>query len=335
MRRKNGFTLVEIVITMAVLAIVVTLAGSVILDTMRMVSREEAVLQMDQDANRIMETVRLTLRGAYIPVAVNPLDLGRKAAIEGTSLAANVQIWRQVLATGTDLIVFLVPLDAGGAGDTVYGSSQANMRLILGVETPENSAAVPNGQYEATDAADNLGNLGLVDLDPVAHLGLASDNAGAIDITAARFAHPFVYPPTPGGRRHVYGVIRFAPTRQGNATVALNEATIGQDLNGDGDETDQFVLGHMEIVYPNSAGGVFTQAISTESVLLQVNRDDVPQDSIFQLWPVGTGGNNIKMHLLLCNFLGQQDPLAFKQGGFQFITRTFETQLKTQLMAIN
>lgn len=334
MRRKSGFTLIEVMIAIAVLIAITMIAGSVVVDAMRVASREQSLLQMDQDANRILEGVKHTLRPAYIPIDTKPLDVGREGPLAATDLASNVERWRDVLANGTDMLVFLVGIDPEGDGDIMYGSSQEDKQLILGIETPENSSAFPDGIREATDEHNTLSNLGIIDLNPRTDLGLPVDNSADIDITAARFAEPFVFPAPGGGRSPVYGVIRFAPAWQNNAIVTLDEARLNQDLNNDGDTTDRFALGHMEIVYPNSEGGVFTQSLSSQSVLLQINRNDTPQDSIFQLWPIGTDGNNLKVHVLLCDFMSQQNPWAFGRGGYQLITRTYEMRLKMQLMTV-
>lgn len=332
MWKKCGYTLLEAIIVVGLMSALFLIAVGSVLTVMRIAKREQAIVQMDQDANRAMETIKHTLLSGYIPVAETPLITGRKGALDGTSFDNNVGRWRDVLGNGTDLFVFLVGVDIEGDGDILYGSSQESKRLILGIQSNEHSAAVPNGMREATDEGDTLSNLGIIDLNPISHMGLSSNNSSDIDITAARFATPFVFPTPSGGRTQIYGVIRFVPFRQNNTAFLLNEGQLGQDLNNDGDTNDEFALGHLEIVYPASNGNIITHGVSGDSVLLQINRNDSPQDSLFQLWPRDTDGNNIKVHLLMCNYLEQQAPWAFGFGGNQIITRSYETLLQMPLM---
>ncbi|MDR1613365.1 MAG: prepilin-type N-terminal cleavage/methylation domain-containing protein [Planctomycetota bacterium] len=330
MRNRNGFTLLEVMIVMALVSVVFILVGMIMLDAMRASKQEETLLLLDQDASRVFETVNQTLMAGYVPVSTDPLAIGRIGTAAIANLAGNVEQWRAVLRGGSDLIAFLSAIDAEGDGDFFYaGGVGDGRRMIMGIETHE-------GLREATDRNNAaVGNLGFVDLDPVADFGL-STGGGAITIADQRFASPFVFPAGSGGRNQVYGVIRFAPFRpDGINLVRINEPDIAQDLNWDQDQTDQFVLGHVEIVYPNADGSVVARPLSSASVLLQVNPGGGPGDSLFQLWPQDTGGNNIKMRLTLCNYLEQaQNSWAFGIGGNQYIARTYESLLRMPLMTL-
>lgn len=329
MRKRLGFTLVEVVLTCALLSLLLVLVGGAFLNIMQVSAREQAALEMDQDAIRILETLKQTLRASYIPVAESPLTVGRKDILAATSLASNVGQWRKVLTNGADLFVFVVGLDTEGDGDIIYGDSQESRRLAFGIDPPGN----PGGFREATDKNDTLSNLGLVDVNPVTAFDLPTSNSSSISIAAARFAENFVFPT--GARQHIYGVVRFVPFREsGTTTVVLNEGTLRTDLNGDGDQTDEFVLGRLQIVYPRTGGGTIVTALSGNTVLLQINRNDSPQNSLFQLVESKSKkGSVLKVNLLMCNYSTQnRDKVSFAGGRLPLMARTYESSIKTQLM---
>lgn len=332
MRKRGGFTLLEIMITCTLLAVLGLIMGGAILGVMRVSAREQAVLEMDQEAIRILETLKQTLRSSYIPVAEAPLSTGRTVALGSTNHADNVESWREVLVNGTDLFIFVVGIDTEGDGDIIYGDSSSSKRLAFGLDVPG------SGLREATDKDedDDLNNLGIIDVDPVADFSLATDNSSDIDVTLSRFDDTFSFPSS-GSRQHIYGVIRFLPYRENGAEVLIREADLdrkGMDLNDDGDITDVFALGRLQIVYPESGGGVVAFPISGTNVLLQVNRDDITQKSLFQLMETkSTKGSALQVNLLLCNYNRQiGDKLAFSGGSRALLVRSYESLLKTQLM---
>lgn len=331
MTRERGFTLLETMITIALLSVVFILATMGIVNFRRAAAREEAVLQMDHDATRIIETLKQTFRAAYIPVSESPLDMGRESALQPTNFNTNVSRWRSVLRSGSDMFVFLVGLDVRGNGSFVYGNSPETIRLALGIDI----TGSPSDYREATDINDTLSNLGIIDLNPLANLGLSSNDT-PIDVTSARFAPQFVFPNPGGGRSQIYGVVRFVPYRENNQVVTINEATMGVagiDLNENGILTDTFVLGRLEMVYPtNDSGGIMAMPISGNTVLLQTNTS---QDPLFQLVEThSTKGSTFRIKLVMFNFLEQQNnSYAFRDvGAHSYITRVYETRLKTQLM---
>lgn len=332
MKKSGGFTLVEVIVAVAIVSILFVVAGGAMLSMMRLAAREQAVLEMDREAQRVLETMKHTLRGAYIPVSESPLDTGRKKAIGKTNHKKNVDRWRNVLGNGSDLFVFMVGIDTEGDGDIIYGDSPDAKRLAFGIMTP----SAPSGYREATDENDNLNNLGIVDLNPVSDLGMPTSNGSDITLTAARFASPFVFP-TPSAREPIYGVIRFMPYRENGAEVLIQESALGtkgMDLNEDGDVVDSFVIGRLEVVYPLGGGAISTMPISGNTVLLQINRNDTNQRSLFQLVEdQSTKGSAIQVNLLLCNYLEQRNnKVSFAGGGNPLLARTFESMLKTQLM---
>ncbi|MDR0362328.1 MAG: type II secretion system GspH family protein [Planctomycetota bacterium] len=334
MKKNRGFTLLEVTIVLAVVSVIFVILANVILESMRAAKREQAFVFMDQEANRALEAIKHELLSAYVPVSEAPLIYGRIGQVTGTNFSANVEAWRTVLGNGTDAFAFLVGLSAEGDGDFVYDRRlDEGRRLILGIQTPENSSEVPNNMWEATDFDETLVNMGILDLDPVGDLGLPRNNGGDLNVGDARFAGDFVFPAA-SGRRHVYAIMRFRPYRQDGQPVIVSEADVGQDLNFDQDRTDNFALGGIEIVYPNSAGGVFTKTLTSSTILLQLNRNDDPQNSLFQLWPRGTSGNTIRVHLLMCNYLDQaNNAWAFHTDGYQMITRTYNTVLNMPMMS--
>lgn len=330
MKRNGGFTLLEIMVSITILLVLFALSGVAVRNMMQVSAREQAVLEMDQDANRILESIKQTLRGAYIPVAEAPLNSGRKVQLASTDLEKNAGRWRDVLTNGSDMVAFLVGIDTEGDGDILYGDSKDNKRVAFGVYLTEDS----NVFLEATDENDTLANLGIVDLNLLVDLGLKDDNVGDIETTISRFADSFVFP-TPGSRQPVYGVIRFLPYRERGTETVINEAALEYDLNHDGDTTDSFVLGRLEIVYPDGSGGTLAKPISGNTVLLQINRNDAPQYSIFQLEDSRSSeGSAVKINLLLCNFSTQDNnKSAFVRGRPSFLARSYESRLKTQIMS--
>lgn len=326
---RGGFTLVEVMLTGALLAILSVMVGGVTVGLLRASAREQALAEMDMDANRAMEGLKHIIRAAYIPVAQAPLSMGRTTRLAPTSFAGNVAKWRDVLADGSDMIVFLVAIDTAGVGDVIYGGSGDEKRLILGIDP----TGEPAGYREATDEHDTLSNLGIIDVNPVSTFDLPT-GVTAIDIGKARFDDTFAFP-SGGPRKHVYGVIRFVPFRRDSAVVTVSEAALRLDLNGDNDTGDTFVLGRMELVYPKAGGGVIARSLSGNSVLLQTNRAGNPGEAIFQLVESNTDeGSAIRINLLICNYLEQNNnKTAFSGRRLPLLTRKYESVIKTQLMA--
>lgn len=83
-------------------------------------------------------------------------------------------------------------------------------------------------------------------------------------------------------------VYRFAANQVGGADEVLNEATLGVDLNGDGDQIDAFTRGHFTRTAPDAGGADRTRAISDRWLIFGDGDNDGIEEPIFQRLANGT-----------------------------------------------
>ncbi len=70
---KRGFTLIEIVITIAIFSIFVAFTIPPLIAAIRVAGHETSLLRMDQDAHRALNNITANLRGAILPILTDPM----------------------------------------------------------------------------------------------------------------------------------------------------------------------------------------------------------------------------------------------------------------------
>ncbi|MDR1535395.1 MAG: prepilin-type N-terminal cleavage/methylation domain-containing protein [Planctomycetota bacterium] len=320
---RRGFTLIEIMAACALMAALFLMAGNSFLGLLRMSRYETAVMEMDRDANQALGTLNSVLRRAVLPISA-PDNPGGVLALLGDEFAAHGGSWREILNQGDPLLAYVVPVDYDGDGD-----------VLDGFGNPEFGIEPPSGRSRpAARAGRFCPDLGGVSPDDLGLVPGVSD----LDLDAPCFAADFSFP---GGGDAVYEVIRFVPYREGGAPLILEESELAQDLNEDRDLEDRFALGRLEIDWLAGPDAPRTQSVTSESLLLGINRSGDHRDSLFQLGdfdpagnPAASGQYAVKVQLLLCNYLAQREDKPFFGRGMPLITRAYQTIIKLRLMSL-
>ncbi|MDR1520874.1 MAG: prepilin-type N-terminal cleavage/methylation domain-containing protein [Planctomycetota bacterium] len=339
MRRRDGFTLLEIMIVCAIMGSLFMIAGSAIVTVVRASRQDAALMEMDQEANQALGTLNRVLRRSILPVSLPDHPSGMLSHM-GPEFAANGDAWRQILESGSTILPYVSPVDWDGDEDVMdqYGNPELGVVMPTGravpAVPPSELAEIKAGIKEKPDAFCP----GIAQVNPSSQLGLSA--SGDVNLDTPAMAADFLFPNH--GAQPIYGVVRFVPYRENGEPLILLESGLGQDFNEDGDLTDRFALGHLELNWPNGAvpnigPAAITQYIGSDSMLLQINRNEDSHNAVFRLGNFSStaagAGLSIKTHLLLCNYLKQRDSWIFG-GKMPFLTRTFQTVIKLRLMSI-
>lgn len=358
-KKRKGFTLIEMMVVIAVASIFFIMANTTISGVIRTVVMESSVLDMDRDANQALQELADAIRPAILPIAIDgdEVSLNRfaKEVLASPTQGFNTPLgrdWRDALQRGTDCVAFTVPVDYGADGDTL----DADLFLELGAVLPSGAEEF-GAAYRVVDDKNTLNgatvNQYLRKLDPREDLDIpAKYNDLTTGSLPGRFAANFTFP------QHAeqgYVVARFVPHYTNGSPMTINEANLFSnsggpvrpyDLNGDGDTGDSFLVGSMEFVYSNTR-----YPISGPDVLLQMNQTDSNYVPIFKLIrfqtgdaspnsadgfdPAATEGEfGLLIRLLMLDRIGQEDA-AFQQGKATAIVRLFETTVKLRNMMVS
>ncbi|MCL2000601.1 MAG: type II secretion system GspH family protein [Planctomycetes bacterium] len=162
--KRLGFTVLEMMIVIAVMSVFAALTFPPLINSLRLVGRETAILNMDQAANRALNTVTASLRQAILPVKVNDFD-NHEVTVSNAAILSDVReyiddsqistlalsrfmnnsavgfgrwgkAWLDILERGSDFLPFTVPVpfiyDDGISSVTTLDSS---MMSQLGIFT--------------------------------------------------------------------------------------------------------------------------------------------------------------------------------------------------------
>jgi len=346
---RRGATLLEVLIVVAVVAVLFLFAFTAVNNSLRIVQLEGTDLEMGRSANRALGEIATALRPAILPIPIAGSDAALSdfardvlnSSTQGFD-GPNGQFWRDALRVGTDCIAFAVPVEQNNSILDADGFPKLGI-LIGGV--PEVSAA-----YTGDGRLAGHVHPALAALNPAA-LGVTRTRAD-VDPAAPRFADNLAFPAGARG----YAVIRFVPYRRDGQVVILREddfdGGLSFDFNQDGDRTDSFLLGRIEIAYPPDPArpnAVRREIITSgQTVLLQMNANDPGWTPLFQLVryrpgeasanadafnSAAVGGDYaIRISLLMCDNLGQQDPASFREQ-LPGMVRRFETNVQLRNMA--
>ena len=345
-RTVGGFTLVELMIVMAVVSIIVAMIGATVINSMRVSEQERTLIEMDTNATTALNGLSAVLRRGVLPIATGSSSTsGFQGAVNDKTrgFGRNGKAWAKQLQYGSDLLVFTIPIDADGDGDTL----DADFLPELGI-TNVLGQAIPAASY--TSAGKLSGNLNpsLAEMEPD-DFGL-NTNATDIDLTGMRFADSFEFPTA--GTSPAYGVIRFVPMREHGQPIIMDEKVMKWDINEDDDSDDKFVVGHLEVCYPGRSNAFKAERkyLSRSSVLLQLNRDGDGWEPLFRLSRYKEGDKSENMDsmtgtpsagdftlhvkLLLCDRIGQRgQPVAFNSR-LPFLARKFDRVIVLRNMSI-
>ena len=344
-KSQRGFTLLEIMIVLAVAMILFGMVGSTVINTIRVSEQEKTLLEMDTNAAQTLNGMSAILRAGVAPITTGSSDTSGFQGVmndKARGFGKNGKAWASLLQKGTDCLAFTVPVDADGDGDRL----DADFLPELGIENVLGQV-VPGGTYTGAGKLAGNVNASLAEIDP-GDFGL---NAGAtdIDLTAMRFADDFEFPT--GAADPAYGVIRFVPVKDGGDYIILDESQMNRDLNENGDTDDKFVLGSIVACYPGRADPYKSDRryLSKASVLLQLNRDGDGWEPLFRLsrYKEGDASENmdtiggkpaagdftLHVKLLLCDNIGQRNPTAFNRI-LPFLARKYDRVIVLRNMAI-
>lgn len=359
-RYSKGFTVIEMMVVIAVASVFFVMAHSAITGVVQLVVMESSVLDMDRGANQALQEVADALRPAVLPIYIEgdevSLNTFGKEVLASASQGFNTTYgrqWRDALQAGTDIIAFTVPVDYGGDDDTL----DADLYLELGAVLPsgaEEFGAIYDVRKDNKNYLNGAPvNKYLRELNPRGDLDISDKLADlAKGSLPARFAADFTFP---AKADQGYAIARFVPHYTNGVPMTISEADLfpdgprparSYDLNGDGDTADSFLVGSMEFVYSNTR-----YPISGPDVLLQMNQTDPNYVPIFKLirFQAGDASTNsadgfdptvaegefgLLIRLLMLDRIGQDDAI-FQQGKATAIVRLFETTVKLRNMMVS
>lgn len=289
-RRNKGFTMVELMVSTAVL--VLLLAGVYMsLDSIsRTIGIEDSILLADQHANNALDEITQLLQPAVFPftpvpgVGVSyppgvgnppesptPADVlkGYKKSlftlvddgVIGFNTANGVN-WRNALIRGMDSLAFVVPVDAEWDGDFIDDAGHFELGQIA-----------PSRQSLGSNFGSS-GSLNFVISDTTPINAVAAIDPNLLNSPIVENVNNFDFATSPGIQAAgmawptitAFTVIRYIPVMQGGAPVVISEATLGYDLDGDGLTNGLFNIGRLEVVYPGGSHNEQSQIAGTPPV---------------------------------------------------------------------
>lgn len=143
--RRNGFTLVELMVTVAIVAILMSIATGILVNANKINLKAQAEARLDSSLNRTLEIIKRTVRQAVVDIDPNVMQPSTNP-------------------TETSLTVTLVD-NNGNPFNITFGYSSANGTIF--VDDPSNIIGqnITNARFEVADArrysdipiGDNLG----------------------------------------------------------------------------------------------------------------------------------------------------------------------------------
>lgn len=297
-RPSKGFTLLEMMMAIAILAVFTVFIFSTLIGTIRVVALEDTLLTMDRQANRAFQEIALELRPAILPVGLTEAERGGATVVLGGGIktippsntafellnhatlgfglaSPNASAWRTALQQGLDSIAFIVPVDAQNDDDYIDDAGHLEVGQIR--PTGQSLGCAFINDAEGFRLSDTVPVNALVSVAPGSYRSATGLNAAGVENNATfDFAADNLI--RTGGTWPAitaFTVIRYIPELQSNGQpVVVREADLGVDLDGDGNATDVFHIGRLRVVY---TGG--THAVQPEGPAgtLPVVTANVPQ----------------------------------------------------------
>lgn len=288
-KKKNGMTLVEVVVAAAALSLIVLLGMSAFADLIRTSNSQVSMTKTDLVANQALREVASLLRPAILPVFItrtadelkNENDVYHDIDSRATGFGrSNGRLWLNALQAGTDAVAFVHPVDAQGVGDFLDAENHLQLGVVRNGRTYLSASAsgTPRvgGDFVIRNGAAGEFVNALADVDPA---NMTSNHFETLDLTQFSFdwwggsglgAQPGV---------SCFITIRFAPMLDTSGVpVTLSEAELTAfnpnspvDLNGDGANNTTFEVGSLQVVYSGSESSPFfwvdrnTNTIQTEN----------------------------------------------------------------------
>lgn len=301
-KRRAGFTLLEMMIVLAVVSVAVALLYTPMVNGLIMVNRENTLMNMFRTGDITMSRLASLLQPAVLPIptkdpeAINSKNSGvkpyRDIINSNRGFKAFGKDWRDIMLAGTDFLPFCVP--------TMYRDTESAVDVnglpVLGVTMPDGERVI-SATYRETINADgqkqfDLNNTNihpaLANLNPTFY-GLITPLPDPIEIHHNRYRERLSFPAT---SNRGFGVIRFVPNRVNDEPEILEEADLEFDLNQNGTQTDVFARGRLVVTYAGStsdsspAGMRSAQTefpLGNQSILLQLNTDAADYIPMFRL----------------------------------------------------
>lgn len=261
---NRGFTLVEVVIAMTVLAVVFAIIYAGMIQTTHVVNIESTILEMDLQGNKALQEVSDAIRPAILPIAVprgtgsaSPRGFNRLDDPATGFGGANGQAWLTALQEGMDCIAFVVPVDEGRDGDifddelnletgvirfdgrhvsgSVYTYSASGGISVSNTEQVSALTAMIPGNPKSNQASNGL----------VGEVRPRMVNWNNTQVTSST---------SPAS---MFTVVRFVQSQEANGDpITVSESNLRTDLDGDGLQSTVFEIGSLEII--NSGGGYYS-----------------------------------------------------------------------------
>lgn len=304
---RRGFTLLELVITIAVLIILAAMVLAGLVSSLRVTSQQLYLQQLDQQGTRIIQEATFHLRPAVLPIFVRDAEKSSNKAeafelLDDTTKGFGGSVgraWRSALQSGIDSLAFVVPVDAQGDGDILDDANHIELGQIRrdGSISLDSAFTVTGTKFYLDDTGD-ASSLVRVDPDKFTRSSANDNTVGAVGVAGWPAALYTGGPPVTSA----FTVIRYVPQRVTgtNTLVTIRESDLRVDLDGDGAYTSIFNIGRLQLVYvggthavqvgknnPVMRAGVATQVIdlSGDYVLRYDSSDPSNKDShpIFRL----------------------------------------------------
>lgn len=300
---KRGFTLVEVMVAVAVLAIFAVIVYSTMIGTMRVVALEDTVLTMDQQANRALQEAAVQLRTAILPYKPNQQTLAQSVSGGTFELLDNSAngfggnngtAWRAALQDGVDSLAFLVPVDAQNDGDYLDDANHFEVgQARPGAPGPSLSCTFGGPGFRL----DSTGPISALTV--VTPAGLNSpaveNDANFVFANNTAISGGAAWP-----QITAFTVIRYIPELAGGVPVVIRESDIrgdgsnvAVDLDGNGVTTDQYNIGRLQVVYTGGTLAVLPDgpAGTTPVITNNVAQQQVDITGPIVLRKVDAGGN--------------------------------------------
>lgn len=265
LKNRRGMTLIEAVFASSLFSLAAILALSTIVDMIRMIDHQKAVLAIDEQGNRALSRVTEAVKMAVLPVRVS-YTTNESFRADSRNVFADIdsiqhgfggsrgQDWRDRLQAGMDSIAFVAPIDAQVVGDVL----DDNNNLQIGYERAGRSymSATASGTpgdgtgFHVRSGSELVNVLAAIDpskFDADAFAGIraptVSDVLDLIDTGV----------PTPSVT--TFMAVRFVPVvDEYGDPILVTEANVFRgnvdiDLDGDGTFNGVFQIGRLQLYY--------------------------------------------------------------------------------------
>ncbi len=301
---RSGFTLLEIMIVLAVLAALTAYILTGLRQQLYLTTLKQNLQFLDMQGSRIMQELTLQLRPAILPIKFEVEDPASRRAhayelLDSDSAGFNWDggqgdKWRTALVNGARNIAFVVPVDAQGDGDSFDDAGH----IEVGQVRRSGRASLDSGVASVATGDFLLNN---ADAGPTSSLVCVSpanlDNSSGIENINNAGWPDSLYAPGLNPLTSAFSVVRYIPLQDGPVPVTVSEAVEGVDLDGDGALASVFNIGRLQLVHvggthavlpegggdPVMTGGIPHETIDLCADVVLMDVDPAKQQPIFQL----------------------------------------------------